>query len=214
MTTSNAFVPCIPLQSKSTYQPCSKVLSRRHTLPQIQVRRRSLIVAEATDESQRSPGPADEQTETTLILEKEALDPASDTVIVPGSFNLAAFFMLSGGLCFYLGDGWLVPGFPILLVGILLSVQSTRIRFVFGPTRLSVAKITGNGLELIRGWKYEEITNWEFWWKRLPVLVYFKEKESYYGRGSVHFFPVLTKGDILLEQFIKRTPHLDKSQYK
>ncbi|PXF42166.1 hypothetical protein BWQ96_08086 [Gracilariopsis chorda] len=212
--TAKAFVPCIPLTVKSTYQLCRTVPSRRLSLSQRKVPQRSVIVAEATNEPPPPPGTADEQTETTFILEEEALDPGSDTVVVPGSFNLAAFFMFSGGLCVYLGDGWLVPGFPILLVGILLSVQSTRIRIVFGPTRLSVARITGSGLELIRGWKYKDITNWEFWWKRLPVLVYFKEKESYYGRGSIHFFPILTKGDVLLEQFIKRTPHLDKSQYK
>ena len=23
-------------------------------------------------------------------------------------------------------------------------------------------------------WKYDAFTNWEFWWKKFPVLVYFK----------------------------------------
>lgn len=151
--------------------------------------------------------------DSTLVPEVEALDPGSGSVIIKPSFNLAAAFLSSGGLAFYEGDLWIVYGFPALLIGILLAVQSFRVRIVFGPTRLSVASRTGNGLQIIRGWRYDQFTNWEFWWKGLPILTYFKEKESYDGRGSVHFFPIICDGKQLLEQLYKNTPHLDKSEY-
>lgn len=151
--------------------------------------------------------------DSTRIPEPGALDPEAGAVVISPSFNLAGAFMFTGGLCFYLGDVWLVPGFPVLLIGLLLTVQSTRVRFVFGPQKLIVAKRNGEQIEFIRGWDYDQITNWEFWWPALPILAYFKEKESYNGRGSVHFFPILCNGKQLLDMLKERTPHLDKSDY-
>lgn len=143
----------------------------------------------------------------------ESLDPGSGAVVITPSFNLAGAFLFTGGFAFYQGDIWIVLGFPALLLGLFLAVQSFRIRFVFGPTRLSIAQRKGDELEFIVGWKYDQITNWEFWWKPVPMLAYFKETESYEGRGSIHFFPILCKGDQLLDQLRKNTLHLDKSEY-
>lgn len=151
--------------------------------------------------------------ETTLIPELEALDEESGSVIIRPSFNLAGAFLFTGGLWTYLGERWLIPGIPVVLLGVLFAVQSVRVRFVFGPRKFSVAQQTGKGLEIIRGWAYDGIVNWEFWWKGLPVLTYFKEKESYAGRGSVHFFPVVCDGKGLLEELKRRTPHLEKAEY-
>lgn len=151
--------------------------------------------------------------DSTMVPELDALDPNSGSVVVAPSFNLAGAFLFIGGLSFYQGDLWIVLGFPTLLLGILLAVQSFRVRFVFGPTRVSVAARKSDGLEIIRGWQYEQITNWEFWFKPLPLLAYFKETESYNGRGSVHFFPIICNGPQLLDQLKKNTPHLDKSEY-
>ncbi|CAN8076932.1 unnamed protein product [Agarophyton chilense] len=211
-----AFVSTTPVFRKTLLSRNAVMRSsKRLDLVKPQVPRRPKIVANTP--SQPKPSSASEtsteQTETTLIIEADALDPSTGSVVVPATFNLAGAFVFSGGLCFYLGDGWLVAGFPILLLGVLLSVQTFRIRFVFGPTRLSVARKTSDGLKIIRGWKYELITNWEVWWKRVPILAYFKESESYNGRGSIHFFPILCKGDVLLGELRKRTQHLDKTQY-
>lgn len=151
--------------------------------------------------------------DSTVIPELEALDPASGSVIIAPSFNLAGACLFTGGLAFYQGDIWVVLGFPVLLLGVLLAVQSFRVRFVFGPTRMSVAARKGDGLRIIRGWRYDQFTNWEFWWKSVPILTYFKEAESYDGRGSIHFFPIVCNGKQLLEQLQKNTPHLDKSEY-
>lgn len=152
--------------------------------------------------------------DSTRIPEMAALDPESGSVTIPATFNLAAAFLLAGGASCYAGNGWVVLGLPVSAIGVLLAVQTFRIRFVFGPTRVSVAMRKSDGtLDIIRGWEYERITNWEMWWKGLPVLAYFKETESYNGRGSVHFFPMLCDGKQLVEQFRQRTPHLDKKEY-
>lgn len=152
--------------------------------------------------------------DSTRIPETDALDPESGSVTIPATFNLAAAFLLIGGASTYAGNGWVVLGLPVSAIGVLLAVQTFRIRFLFGPTRISVANRKSDGsLDIIRGWEYERITNWEMWWKGLPVLAYFKEKESYNGRGSVHFFPMLCDGKQLVEQFRQRTPHLDKKEY-
>lgn len=152
--------------------------------------------------------------DSTRIPEPAALDPESGSVTIPATFNLAAAFLLTGGASCYAGNGWVVLGLPVSAIGVLLAVQTFRIRFVFGPTRVSVAMRKSDGsLDIIRGWEYEQITNWEMWWKGLPVLAYFKETESYNGRGSVHFFPMLCDGKQLVEQFRQRTPHLDKKEY-
>lgn len=143
--------------------------------------------------------------------ELEALDPDNaETVVIRPSFNLAGTFLFTGGLWTFRGDKFLAPGLVVLCVGLLLAVQSVRVRFVFGPRKFSVAAQGTEGLEIIRGWAYEEFQNWEVWWERLPILCYFKENESYGGRGSLHFFPVVCDGKELVEELKRRTKHLEK----
>lgn len=164
------------------------------------------------------PNEADEvgdkfEVETTMIKEEDALDPESGSVTVKPSFNFAATCLLLGGALDYVGGGGLVVGLPVTALGVLLTIQTTRVRFIFGPTRMSVCKRAGDGLKIIRGWKYDEIKNWEMWWPGFPVLAYFKETESYNGRGSVHFFPMMFCGKQFVEQFKIRVPQIDKSNY-
>ena len=110
-------------------------------------------------------------------------------------------------------------GLPVTAIGVLLAVQTTRLRFKFDAERLMVGVKSNSeeaerGLKVIRSWRLENITNWEVWWKPFPVLAYFKESESYDGRGSVHFFPVLYDGGELISALRTRCPHLDKKEYE
>lgn len=151
----------------------------------------------------------------TRIPEEGLFSDTSDTVVIQPSFALAGAFLFTGGFLTYQGNIWIVPGFPSLLIGILLAVQSIRVRFVFGKEQFSIAQRKGEGeLQFIVGWKYQQFTNWEYWWKNLPILFYFKEKESYDGRGSIHFFPIICNSNQLLEQMLKNTTHLDNSKYQ
>lgn len=179
-----------------TFSACRDISNRRACVPRAEI--------ETTEQAPK---------DSTQIPESEALDPSSGSVVIRPTFNLASVFLMTGGALDYAGGGWVVLGLPITLIGVLLGVQTFRIRFVFGPKRLSVANRTGDGLSIIRGWEYSLFSNWEVWWKPLPILAYFKEKESYNGRGSVHFFPVLCDGRQLIEQLRERVSHLDKSEY-
>ena len=65
-----------------------------------------------------------------------------------------------------------------------LSVQASRVRFVFGPDALEVV-IGNSGADtenaFVGGanrWAYASFVNWEFWWPGFPVLVYFKETQT------------------------------------
>lgn len=193
--------------------PCVGFRTKQHLLRLVSQRRPRSATARFASRPIRAESDDFITPETTTIPEAGAVDLDSGAVVISPSYTLAGVFTFLGGLCFYVGGAWLVPGFPILSLGCLLSIQTTRIRFVFGPTKLNVATRKSDGLEFIRGWAYEDISNWEFWWPKLPTLAYFKESESYNGRGSIHFFPILCDGAQLLDELKKHTPHLDKSKY-
>eukprot|EP00171_Calliarthron_tuberculosum_P011486 IDg11486t1 len=161
----------------------------------------------------RSPGEgsgdvsteAAEFLETTLELESIALDPESGAVIVPPSYVLCGAFAVAAAAAWQLH----APGLavPCGVLAAFLGVQTTFVRFVFGPTRFSVARRTPDGsFSLIRGWRYDQFAYWTVWWPRAAVLVYFRELESYAGRGSVHFFPVVCDPVVLAREFRRRLP--------
>eukprot|EP00184_Porphyridium_aerugineum_P002742 CAMPEP_0184698448 /NCGR_PEP_ID=MMETSP0313-20130426/5078_1 /TAXON_ID=2792 /ORGANISM="Porphyridium aerugineum, Strain SAG 1380-2" /LENGTH=89 /DNA_ID=CAMNT_0027157403 /DNA_START=515 /DNA_END=784 /DNA_ORIENTATION=+ len=79
------------------------------------------------------------------------------------------------------------------------------VRFVFTDSDLVVAKADGKKLRYVRAWKYSYFVNWEMWWEKFPVLCYFKEAESYEGRGSIHFFPMLFDSKQLVRCLQKHT---------
>lgn len=138
--------------------------------------------------------------ETTLVEEEGALDLSGDAVVVRPDQRLAAFFAFLGGFLTYEGTSWTVLGLPLLVFGIFMYLQTLRIRFVFGPTKLNVATraLGSSELSFIRGWAYEQIAVWDIYpTPAFPILAYFRERESYVGRGSVHFFPILADGQQL-----------------
>jgi len=142
--------------------------------------------------------------------------PAQSDIILPTKYNipivLNGFALTFAGL----GDGWTVLSFPFLLLGIFLTIQTTIVRFIFTDTELVVAKKRigeqSTSLDFIRSWKYSEFVNWEVWWEQFPVLCYYKENESYNGRGSIHFFPILFDCKALVNAFQTRSG-ITKSNY-
>eukprot|EP00252_Welwitschia_mirabilis_P017515 TRINITY_DN387_c0_g1_i2.p1 TRINITY_DN387_c0_g1~~TRINITY_DN387_c0_g1_i2.p1 ORF type:complete len:289 (-),score=42.18 TRINITY_DN387_c0_g1_i2:164-1030(-) len=90
------------------------------------------------------------------------------------------------------------------------KLLTTRVRFVFDDEALEVK--VGNELKeseenvFVGGknrWKYSTFVNWELWWPRFPVLVYFKETQTK-PEGQVHFFPVIFDGKQLYELMLER----------
>lgn len=156
----------------------------------------------ATSQDETTSETESTYTETTLIAETEALNPETGSTILEASYALPGTFVAAAVLGRFaeLPVLWV----PCALIGVLLTVQAANVRFVFGPTRLSVTRRTGDELKIIRGWRYDQFKHWELWWEFFPVLAYFRENESYGGRGSIHFFPVVCDGKVLREMLAEK----------
>eukprot|EP00316_Scyphosphaera_apsteinii_P022716 CAMPEP_0119310576 /NCGR_PEP_ID=MMETSP1333-20130426/19654_1 /TAXON_ID=418940 /ORGANISM="Scyphosphaera apsteinii, Strain RCC1455" /LENGTH=167 /DNA_ID=CAMNT_0007314791 /DNA_START=261 /DNA_END=764 /DNA_ORIENTATION=- len=112
----------------------------------------------------------------------------SSPTVIDSDFKLAVSLLVLGPLILYVP--WLFGGFFVAL-GILLLVQTLRIRFVFDDDSLEVQSIdllAGGSLErtgenfAVGGdnrWAYSTFVNWEFFPSYdLPILVYFKEVQT------------------------------------
>lgn len=95
------------------------------------------------------------------------------------------------------------------VLGLFLAVQASRVQFVFDDEALEVL-IKGSQDEtenaFVGGknrWKYSTFTNWEYWWKGFPVLVYFKETQTK-PEGQIHFFPIIFNGKQLYDVMAER----------
>ncbi|KAH6761085.1 hypothetical protein C2S52_008212 [Perilla frutescens var. hirtella] len=104
----------------------------------------------------------------------------------------------------------LVAAVPIGLLGLLLLVQATRVRFVFDGEALEVKvgdQLQDSGENVFVGgqnrWKYSTFVNWELWWPSFPILVYFKETQTK-PEGQIHFFPVIFNGKQLYNALVER----------
>lgn len=196
-----SFVPHLSLRHSfgKRVTVCAPV-SRAHVVP-----RRAYHVQAKLDEA--------DYTETvsldpTMVPEVEALDESSGSVIVPASYALPGAFLTVA-----IAMRWLeVPAvwIPCAVLAVFLSVQASVVRFIFGPKRFSVAKKGLNGLQIIRGWRYDEFANWEVWWPNAPVLCFLRERESYGGKGSYHFFPLICDSFMLQSLFRERAPGVKK----
>lgn len=64
---------------------------------------------------------------------------------------------------------------------VCFGTQASRVQFVFDDEALEVLiKSNKSENKFVGGqnrWAYDSFTNWEFWWNKFPVLVYFKVTE-------------------------------------
>lgn len=64
----------------------------------------------------------------------------------------------------------------------MFSTQASRVQFVFDDEALEVLiKSNKSENKFVGGqnrWAYDSFTNWEFWWNKFPVLVYFKVRKA------------------------------------
>ena len=122
---------------------------------------------------------------------KNQKQPLFETKIIPGDYRVAAGFLaLSLGLLIGLGN--FIAGIPVGLIGILLFVQTGRVRFVFDADSMEVkrvdktaaidtsdesqTKLKSSGENFAVGganrWKYNTWKNWFFIpSKDFPILM-------------------------------------------
>lgn len=205
-----------PLLRAASLTTCAglrrRIHSRRPNWSISPVRRRAQVIAATdppkADTTDTSELEASNTSETTLEQEEGALDLSGDAVVVEPDQRLAAAFTFLGGFFVYNGTSWTVVGLPLVALGAFLYLQTARIRFVFGPKKLNVASrnLSSGELKFIRGWAYEEFAAWDIYPSpSFPILAYFRERESYGGRGSIHFFPILADGQQLRNLLETRT---------
>ncbi|XP_028782830.1 uncharacterized protein LOC114738906 [Neltuma alba] len=131
-----------------------------------------------------------------------------ETVIPDPDYRIPIVLLgITGGLAY---TNNVVPAIPVGLLGLLLLVQTTRVRFVFDDEALAVKvgdELKESGENVFVGgknrWKYSTFVNWEFWWPNFPILVYFKEKQTK-PEGQIHFFPIIFNGKQLYDVMVER----------
>ncbi|KAI4344127.1 hypothetical protein L6164_011394 [Bauhinia variegata] len=131
-----------------------------------------------------------------------------ETVIPDPDYRIPIVLLgVAGGLAY---TDNVVPAIPVGLLGLLLLVQATRVRFVFDDESLEVKvgdQLKESGENVFVGgknrWKYSTFVNWELWWPNFPILVYFKETQTK-PEGQIHFFPVIFNGKQLYDVMVER----------
>lgn len=144
------------------------------------------------------------------------------TVVIPPSYKLAAGTLSLSVLTGITAHNT-VGGVLFLLLGILLLVQTTRVRFSFDDKCLEVLASAGvskdtvgeSGERLVSSgenfavggknrWAYDTFTDWFFIpSKNFPVLMYFKENQTS-PDGQLHLFPVIMSSKVLFDTMMER----------
>uniref|UniRef100_A0A061S1H4 DUF3119 family protein n=1 Tax=Tetraselmis sp. GSL018 TaxID=582737 RepID=A0A061S1H4_9CHLO len=135
--------------------------------------------------------------------------PAREIIIPEPSYAIPNTFL---ALAVFSGYEGVTSASTVLgLLGVFLAVQASRVRFVFEDDALEVlvgpvelGQVTEN--RFVGGsnrWEYKYFTNWEFWWPKFPVLVYFKETQTK-PEGQIHFFPVIFNGKQVYDAMVER----------
>jgi len=130
--------------------------------------------------------------------------PGSGVVLAPrpwvplgtlllGLANLAWLPLSSGAL-------WLAGG--IALFAAFLLLQSALLRLEFTDDSLLVWRQN----KLLRQFSYGEWLSWRLFWRRLPVLFYFREQRS------IHLLPMLFDADALRQQLQLHLSGLETGQ--
>eukprot|EP01039_Chlorochromonas_danica_P009436 gene9439-10425_t len=135
-----------------------------------------------------------------------------ETIVIPENYNVALGFTFSGLLAFAASSNIFLSGF-LIVFGLFLLRQTSKVRFVFDEEAIEVVVSKGKGYEQSREnfavggrnrWKYDTITKWFFIpSKELPILVYFNEIQTK-PEGQLHLFPVLMDGKRLFQAMDER----------
>lgn len=158
---------------------------------------------------------------------KSAAPKLPDAVIEP-NYNLAIGSGLLGALIVALTPGIVAGtlGTFVILLTVLFTVQTKRIRFVFDEVAFELKSssdytedLKDTGENFVVGgsnrWNYDSFVNYDFFPSaKFPILVYFKETQTpsnkwdegpgqldKVGGGQVHFFPALCNIKQIEEQF-------------
>lgn len=143
---------------------------------------------------------------------------------IPKSYNLAIGSIATSTALIF-GAHNLFAGIPFGLLGLLLFIQTGKVRFVFDGEAMEVfvarksetgEDINGSRENFVVGgknrWKYSTFTDWYFIpSKNFPILMYFKEKQTS-PEGQIHLFPVIMNGRDLYGTLMEKVGSVSSSE--
>jgi len=121
---------------------------------------------------------------------------AEETVVLAPGLRLPLAILLLGSLLCLVN---LAAGGAMAFLGLILLLQSVRLRLVFTPDALELH----NGSVVLRRFPYKNWRGWSLFWKPLPVLLYFREV------NGIHFVPVIVDGQGLRQQLERWLGHVN-----
>ena len=121
---------------------------------------------------------------------------AEQTVVLAPGLRLPLVVLVLGTLLCLVN---LIAGGAVAVLGLILLLQSLRLRLVFAPDGLELQ----NGSVVLRRFPYKNWRSWSLFWKPFPILLYFREV------NGIHFVPVIVDGQGLLQQLEQRLGHVN-----
>uniref|UniRef100_A0A7S0RJ06 Uncharacterized protein n=1 Tax=Chlamydomonas leiostraca TaxID=1034604 RepID=A0A7S0RJ06_9CHLO len=126
---------------------------------------------------------------------KVPVRPKRETMVLAPSYNLQASLIAIAAFAGY--EGWYPVTGLFGLLGVFLTIQASRISFIFDDEAFEIRRNGSETENVVVGglnrWPYETFVNWELWWPAFPILFYFKETQTK-PEGQIHFFPIIFNG--------------------
>jgi hypothetical protein len=129
--------------------------------------------------------------------------PETASVVLAPRFGVPMGVVVLGLACLALVPLWpaaLWLALAVSLFGVFLLLQAAVLRLEFNGEALLVWRQQ----TLLRRFPYEAWLGWRLFWPGLPVLFYFRERQS------IHLLPVLFDAATLQAQLELRLSHLNR----
>ena len=129
------------------------------------------------------------------------IDNSVENIELAPNYKIPVFLIaIAIALCFI--SPWI--GGVVGLLGLFLTVQTVLIRLQFTDSALLVLR---SG-KVLRSFPYSDWLYWKIFWRRIPILFYFREV------NSIHFLPIIFDAKTLIDCLNKYYPLYDSTTSK
>ena len=128
-----------------------------------------------------------------MVIEAKTLDTPEEVIELRPNYRIPIFLVLCS-IPLLMVNIWVAV--VLSLLGLFLMFQTIAIRLKFTTNALDVY-YSG---KKIRNFPYEEWSNWQIFWRPIPILFYFREV------NSIHFLPIIFDSKTLISCLEKYCP--------
>ena len=128
-----------------------------------------------------------------MVIEAKTLDTPEEVIELRPNYRIPIFLVLCS-IPLLMVNIWVAV--VLSLLGLFLMFQTIAIRLKFTTNALDVY-YSG---KKIRNFPYEEWSNWQIFWRPMPILFYFREV------NSIHFLPIIFDSKTLISCLEKYCP--------